>query len=530
MRTRAVVAMVIAAVLSGAPPARATVRTLVAIGNDVGLSSEEPLRWAEADAERIADVMVDVGGVTSSRAIVLRGRPVADIERALLEVKGQVEEVRRRGERAELVVTYSGHGDAKSLHVDGTALPVSQLLAWLDSIPADATLVVLDACRTGVARSGNARGASRAAAFDVTLVEEPGPLGRVVIASASDGEVAQESDELEGAFFTHHLLAGLRGAADDNHDGVVVLAELYAYAHGRTVMQSFSSASVQHPELRVDLRGQGEMVMTRLLRAQATLVLDDDLAGAFLIADARSGRVLFEVHKPSSRALALAVPARRLRIQRRAGSRWSHAEIDVTRGGQAVLGAGDLVEAPRVAGRGRGIDLDPTPWGMGAAAFLTATPALPGGSVGGLVRAERRIGETPLLGEVLVAGARARGADATFLYDELDGRLVIGLAAETWTLVGRFSAGVGAGLHGAWQRVERKDADRLRAAGLDLAAARDGWTLGPTGAVRLGWWIPVAGPLAVEAGAFGGVSGLVIDERLQPRVWGGISCGLAVEL
>ncbi len=520
---------IVAAMLALAAPANAAVRTLVAIGNDVGLRSDEPLRWAEDDALRINDVMVDVGGVASTRAMVLLGEDMHGIERALLQVRGQIEETRRRGERTELVLTFSGHGDSEALHVQGTSLPVKTLLSWLDAIPADATVVILDACRTGVVRSGGRKGAIRGPAFDVTLVEEPAPTGRVVIASASDGEVAQESDDLEGAFFTHHLLAGLRGAADQNNDGVVVLAELYAYAHARTLAHSFGSAAVQHPELRASLTGQGEVVMTRLKRAQATLVLDAALDGSFLIVDARAGRVLFEVHKQPGVPLALAVPARRLRVQRRLGSLSSLAELDMVRGARTPVGPADLVEVLRVAGRGRGVDVDVTPWGASAGLLLTNAPALARDAMGLHARVERRLWQTPLFVDATVMLAAAEASDATRLFREVDARAHVGLAAETWTLLGRLSAGLGLGVHVASQRVEAKDAARLRGVGLDDAALQEGNALGPLVAGRASWWIPVAGPVAIEAGVHGVISGLVVDDVLAPRAYGGVTCGLALE-
>lgn len=54
--------------------------------------------------------------------------------------------------------------------------------------------------------------------------------GRVYITSSAAGERAQESDEIQGSVFTHYLLAGLRGAADDSGDRRVSLEEAYRFA------------------------------------------------------------------------------------------------------------------------------------------------------------------------------------------------------------------------------------------------------------------------------------------------------------
>jgi len=82
-------------------------------------------------------------------------------------------------------------------------------------------------------------------------------------ASAGD-EIAQESDELRGSFFTHALVSGLLGAADRDRDGNVALDEAYRFAYENTLRSSSrSAAGLQHPTFFYDLRGQGQLVITR---------------------------------------------------------------------------------------------------------------------------------------------------------------------------------------------------------------------------------------------------------------------------
>ena len=54
----------------------------------------------------------------------------------------------------------------------------------------------------------------------------------------SAGEDAQESDDIKGSFFTHHLVSALRGAADEDMDGRVVLEEAYRYTYNETLRAS----------------------------------------------------------------------------------------------------------------------------------------------------------------------------------------------------------------------------------------------------------------------------------------------------
>lgn len=527
-----------------------SVRFVIAIGNDLGLSVEEPLRWAEADAQRVHDVMVDLGGVTSSRAVTLLGARARAVEEALLVVRGQITEARRRGDRTELVLSYSGHGDSDRLHLGDDVLPIARLMTLLDATGADATVVILDACRGGALRSGRSRGARAGPGFDVRFVDELAPRGRVVMSSASDGEVAQESDDLEGAFFTHHVLAGLRGAADVDHDGSVALHELFTYAHARTLSGSFGAPAVQHPELTTSLRGQSDLILTRLERSQAMLELAAELGGRFLVADARSGRVLVEVDKPAGASLRLAVPARRLRVLGRQGALTSIAEVDVVRGAATRVGSGDFTQVLRLVGRSRGGDVDVTPFGVFAAWQLstpmtlplvpvTAAAPWPAPATGVVVGLERRLFDSPWSVGLQLSGARAGGVvsggvDVTGVADrefyEWSARAVVPLAIEQWTPVGRLSGGVALGVQGVGQRRERTDGARLAAAGLAPPLVQEGTAIGPLGAVQGSWWIPVHHGVGVVGLVDMGAAVLPIDGEVRPALHVGVAIGIGAEL
>jgi hypothetical protein len=282
--------------------------------------------------------------------------------------------------------------------------------------------------------------------------------------------------------------------------------------------------------MKLELSGQGELVLTRLERAAASVTLDAGLEGAFLIADARSGSVLFEVEKAGGRALTLAVPPRKLRVQRRHGSAVSVADLEVGRGAAVGLSADAFVAAPRLAGRSRGLDVDATPWGLAAAVGAGSAPVLPTLTSALFVRAERRLFDTPFFLELSGHGARAAGGDALRAIDELDGALHLGLLGELWTGVGRATLSAGVGARVITQRVERKDAARLIDAGLPVPQQAGGSTVGPSAELRAGFSVPVLGPVSVEAGAYGGVALLVVDGAVGPAASAALLCGLAVEL
>src|SRR5690606_26313350 len=110
--------------------------------------------------------------------------------------------------------------------------------------------------------------------FAISAAMLPQASGQVWLHASSDGEAAQESDELQGAIFTHAWLNGLRGAADANGDARVTLDESFAFAHSRTLIRSAKSSGVlQKPEAVVSLREGGPVVLTQTAARMGTLSL-----------------------------------------------------------------------------------------------------------------------------------------------------------------------------------------------------------------------------------------------------------------
>ena len=124
---------------------------------------------------------------------------------------------------------------------------------------------------------------------------------------------AQESDDLQGAFFTHAFIAGLLGAADADGDGSVVLDEAYRYAYDATLRStSRTVAGTQHPTFQYDLRGRGELVLTRP-RAHAAERAHFDFPpglGFMLMRNDVSGPVVVELERADKRRTLSLEPGR----------------------------------------------------------------------------------------------------------------------------------------------------------------------------------------------------------------------------
>jgi hypothetical protein len=280
-------------------------RFAVVIGNDRGASDEPRLLYAESDATRVHDVLLQLGDVSPLNSVLLRGRDASYVRNALLAVNERVRDAANRpGVQVVLIIYFSGHADANALHLDDSRLPLTELQQIARGSAANFRLVVVDACRSGALT--RVKGGTRVAPFAMpAYAEDPPPGDGIAFLTASSAhEDAQESDELRGAFFTHAFTTGLLGAADSDGDGAVVLDEVYRYAYAATLrMTSQTFAGTQHPTFEYDLRGHGQLVLSRpQLRAaaRATVVFPSDLE--FLIMrDSPTGSVVVELQASDKR-------------------------------------------------------------------------------------------------------------------------------------------------------------------------------------------------------------------------------------
>ena len=135
--------------IAGAPEATlaSDVRLAIAIGSDVGVEGEKPLSFAEEDAKRFRDVLVEVGGVSSDRAYLVTGSDASEVRRVISEAKGRLLELSQI-EPTSLIVYVSSHADESDLHLDGSRLPLDELKSLVASMPAALRLLIVDACRT----------------------------------------------------------------------------------------------------------------------------------------------------------------------------------------------------------------------------------------------------------------------------------------------------------------------------------------------------------------------------------------------
>lgn len=258
---RLVVSIAAAAALGLPAPATAQVeRFAVVVGNDLGQPPDGALSFAETDAARVSSVLLEVGGVRPENLVMLRGQDATTVRRTLIAVN---ERVRLAGRQTVLIVYYSGHADAEALHLGATQLELSELEQLVRGSAATFRLLILDACRSGALT--RVKGGAPIPPFELRLGERLSGEGAVFLTSSSASEDSQESEDIKGSFFTHALLSGLLGAADENGDGRVTLDEAYRYAYSTTLRASSRTfAGTQHPTFQYEVRGQGDLVLANL--------------------------------------------------------------------------------------------------------------------------------------------------------------------------------------------------------------------------------------------------------------------------
>jgi hypothetical protein len=315
-KRRLVGAALLLGLLGLASGAQAETRRLaILVGNNVGTGTRPPLRFAEEDVNRLAGVLTELGGLERSDLWTVKGGSVQSVKQALLEIQQRILAWRRRPDQRAVVMFYfSGHSDGLSLELGRGRLPFIEVRRMLGETAADVRLAIVDTCRAGGLLA--VKGGTPGPAFEVHLADNLSSTGEAFITSSAADESALESEEIRGSFFSHHLISGLRGAADASGDGQVTLAEAYQYAFARTVSATANTViGPQHPGYDYNLSGRGDVVLTRLQRPSALL---ETPAGfdRLLLVDRRRGEVVVELGPRAARRVAVAAGRYRLHAWR----------------------------------------------------------------------------------------------------------------------------------------------------------------------------------------------------------------------
>ncbi len=295
----------------------------IVVGENHGGAGQTALRFAEKDAARTASVLAEIARMPENSIHLLLSPSKKELLAALAQSGAIIANARKKGEQATLLFFYSGHARASGLSLGDEELSLDELRTELQRPSATLTLVFLDACQSGA--FSHVKGAAPAADFSYNTAERLNAEGMAVMASSTGSELSQESESIQGSYFTQHLVAALRGAADVDNDGRVTLSEAYNYAYNHTLIDTSRTAvGEQHVTLETDLRGKGDVPITFPSDASAALALPAGVQGRLLIVREPQKIIVAEVYKAEGSPMQLAlVPGQYTIVWRANAHIWS---------------------------------------------------------------------------------------------------------------------------------------------------------------------------------------------------------------
>ena len=366
MTSRLLLCSVCAAIVAVASPVHAKVsasagpalrRYALVIGSNTGGGvGRDQLRYAGQDAAKVADVLQQLGGVSQPDLSLLREPDTRTLDRAFDGLSRRVRDERKRGQRVELVVYYSGHADETGILIGGTRYDYGRLRQRIRAVPADVHIAIVDSCASG--SFTRLKGGVKKPPF---LQDSSNQVaGFAFLSSSSADEDAQESDRIGASFFTYFFVAALRGAADRNRDGRITLSEAYQFSYEHTLGRTQNTThGPQHPAYDMHLSGTGDVVITDLRSTESALVFPAALRGRITVVD-HSGRVAVELTKEAGEPLSLALPDETYTVRVENGAGELAATITLDRVGEIEFEQGTLrrVAPEQTVARGGSVEAD----------------------------------------------------------------------------------------------------------------------------------------------------------------------------
>jgi caspase domain-containing protein len=329
MRSAAIaLALALPAFVSAAAPGRYA----VVAGNNVGAPGRAKLWYAEDDAERFHKALHELGDFPEEHVTVVKSGTAGAFRDAIARMNKVMAEAMKGGDKPLFVVYFSGHAGAGGLEFASERISYDEIRSIVGNSAAQSKIVIVDACEAGALTQVKGARAETQVTF---ALPSDDVHGTAFIASTAVGEAAQESAQLGGSFFTHHLEVALRGAGDADGDGQVTLSEAFRYTAARTVSgTSATVAGPQHPTYDFRMSGRGDVVLSDLRRAEAHLKIPADPGSLYILKGPKN--LLAEV--PAGLApLALALPSGHYAIERRSRDGRARAELDLLRGDDRLL-------------------------------------------------------------------------------------------------------------------------------------------------------------------------------------------------
>lgn len=465
-------------------------RLVLAVGQNQGLQSEVPLRYAHADARGYVRLLQSQGGVAPRHTIVLTETTPKGLDEGFRRIRELAE---KAAGDVVFFFYYSGHGDSQSLHLGTSRYQLRTLNRALESVNAKLRIAVVDACRS--LDDTQAKGFAASAPFDMKMGAPKGIEGVVTIRSSAEGEASQESTQLGGAVFTHFFMTALRGAADRDQDLRVSLSEAYGYAYDQTIKRSAAStANVMHPSVEIDVEGAGRVMLTDVLPTSSKLKLPREKHARYLIYKRPTGVLVNESWSDSDTRAVVPLAAGEYLVQRRKRGSSGALVIRIEPGQTRTLNAAAFRAVPDdlLSLKGGRLKL------IEGALSLAYTPSIE--AAGELAhRGQLRYSIGPVTWALSASLELGRQTYET-RNDNRTERWIGGDIRGVWRrFLGPMDIFAGVVWRTVFQRIENKTSPLARAAGYTASADYTGAAGGPTGGLTWRASIGPSGFIGVEA-------------------------------
>ncbi len=220
-----------------------------------------PLKVSDKDAKDFAEFLNGQEGLFKKVHVALLTNELA----TKAEVEKHLYHKLRQAHKDDTVVVFlSGHGsddptspgdffflthDADPDYLEATSVNMSSQ-RFTQRMESRRILLIADACHAGGFSTQVSKAVVRSRENLLRMFKES--EGKVFVTSSRADELSQEKPELGNSIFTYYLIEGLRGAADQDMDGVVTLNELYDYVYKSTRQ---ATAGYQSPQMEGKIVG-----------------------------------------------------------------------------------------------------------------------------------------------------------------------------------------------------------------------------------------------------------------------------------
>jgi hypothetical protein len=318
-------------------------RYAVVIGANDGGKDRVKLRYAVSDAKSFLSVLEELGGVLEEDSLLLQDPDVKTFYTEMGRLLTRMERARSDYSRVEAIFYYSGHSDEESILLGNEKISYEDFRETINSMPADVHIGVLDSCLSGAFT--RLKGGKKKLPF---LIDEAYDMkGYAFMTSSSATEASQESDLIEGSFFTHYLISGMRGAADMIQDGRVTLNEAYQFTFNETLAETTKTMSgPQHPYYNIEMSGTGDVVITDIRRGSAILVLAPEISGRIFIHD-KNNSLVVELSKSAGRRIELGLDEGEYRVINLLEGQVFESKIKLQKGVDFTLNADEFLKTDK---------------------------------------------------------------------------------------------------------------------------------------------------------------------------------------